>query len=335
MNLPSLLVGFPPVVLFLVALLFMDSYKLVSRGAVLRALGFGAAAALATLAIHRMLLDVLHVDPVLLKRYVAPAIEETIKVAYVVWLLRGGKVGFLVDAAILGFAVGTGFALVENVYYARALGGSSLLLWIVRGLGTAVMHGSTTAIASIVTQVFTERRSRAAIVIRMLPGLLLAFLVHASFNRVLLNPLITSAILLLAMPLLLVVVFERSESATRDWLGTSLDSDADLLEQIERGSLAESHVGHYLEALQTRFPETVVADMLCFLQIHAELALRAKGVMIARAAGVELPIDEDVRANFRELRFLRKSIGPTGMIAILPLVKASDRDLWQLGLLER
>src|SRR5256885_8503991 len=54
--------------------------------------------------------------------------------------LRSAHVGFLVDAAILGFAVGTGFAVVENVYYASVMRDLELGLWLVRGLGTAVME---------------------------------------------------------------------------------------------------------------------------------------------------------------------------------------------------
>ena len=55
-------------------------------------------------------------------RYLAPLVEEALKALWIAVLLRRGRVGFLVDAAILGFAVGAGFALVENVEYLRAHG---------------------------------------------------------------------------------------------------------------------------------------------------------------------------------------------------------------------
>ena len=72
-------------------------------------------------------------------------------------LLRRGRVGFLVDAAILGFAVGAGFALVENVEYLRALSERELGLWLVRGLGTAILHGATTAIVAILAKGLGDR----------------------------------------------------------------------------------------------------------------------------------------------------------------------------------
>ena len=53
-----------------------------------------------------------------LRRYsilVSPLLEELLKAIYIVWLLRRNKVGFVVDAATYGFAVGTGFAFIENI----------------------------------------------------------------------------------------------------------------------------------------------------------------------------------------------------------------------------
>ena len=58
--------------------------------------------------------------------------------------------------------------------------------------------------------------------------------------------------------------------------------------------------------------------------------MRAKGLLIARAAGVDLPPDPEVQASFAEIRYLERTIGPTGQLAILPLRRVSSRDLWQL-----
>src|SRR4030042_818092 len=67
------------------------------------------------------------------------------------------RVGFLVDAAIAGFAVGAGFAAAENLQYFVTLGPSSLLLWVVRGFGTALMHGSAPAVLAILAKLLGAR----------------------------------------------------------------------------------------------------------------------------------------------------------------------------------
>jgi len=326
----TLLVGLLPVVLFLAALMLMDSYKLVSRKSVTAALAAGAAAASACFLLNQILLGI-GLDERLLRRYVAPVLEETAKAVYIVFLIRSARVGFLVDAAIQGFAVGTGFALVENLYVAGVTTDAGMGLWLVRGLGTAVMHGSATAIVAILSKSLTERRGSLSLRL-FLPGVAIAALAHATFNHFLLNPFVSTAAMLIAMPLLVGVVFERSDRATREWLGVGLDSDVELLEIIESGRIADTPAGAYLSSLH-RFPGPVVADMLCLLRIHLELSLRAKGVLIARSVGVEVPIDAQVRENFREMKFLERSIGKTGRLAMLPIMRTKDRDLWELYVL--
>jgi hypothetical protein len=75
--------------------------------------------------------------------------------------------------------------------------------------------------------------------------------------------------------------------------------------------------------------------MLCLLRIHLELSIRAKGLLIARSVGVDVEPDESVRANLQELKYLERSLGPTGRLAVLPLRRTSSRDLWQIMLLSR
>ncbi len=325
----NVFVGLFPVVLFLVGLMLLDSYKLVTWKSVLLTIGVGALAALACLIVNRLLLRQFGVDETLLRHYIAPVLEEGAKAAYVVYLIRSERVGFMVDAGVHGFAVGTGFALVENVYYAGTFGDAGLALWIMRGVGTAAMHGSATAIVGILSKSLTDRRRSGAFYL-FLPGLAFAAGIHGLFNHFVLNPLVGTGALLIVMPLLVMLVFERSEKATREWLDAGLESDVELLELIDTGEISKSPVGEYLASLKSRFPGLVVADMLCLLEIHVELSLRAKGMLIARAAGVDLPVDDDVRESFEEMKYLERSIGKTGKMAILPFMRTRSRDLWEL-----
>ena len=333
MGVWALALGVLPVLLLLAGLRVMDSYRLVSGPAVSRSLGAGAVAAALAFAANAWLLD--HgVDDGAVRRYLAPILEETLKAAWVVVLIRTHRVGFLVDSGIHGFAAGTGFAVVENVYYAWAVGSTGLSFWLVRGLGTAVLHGTTTAIVAIVSQGLSERRAAAGF-LPFLPGLALSIGIHSLYNHLLFNPLLATSTILVVTPLLLVAIYERSERATRAWLGMGLDSDVERLELILSGDERHTPIGEYLESLRHRFEGPILADMLCLLRIHLELGIRAKGTLIARAAGLDLPVDEDVRAGLEELRYLERSIGRTGRLAMLPLLRTRTRDLWQVYVLSR
>lgn len=323
-----------PVSAFLVVLIFMDSYKLVRLRTILRTLLVGSVVAIVCLYVNSWLLESLRLDPVRFRKYVAPVTEEILKSACVFYLIRASKVGFMVDAAIVGFAVGTGFSLVENIHYLRRFGDAGVLLWIVRGFGTAVIHGSTTAIFGILSKGLTERHGSHSIRF-FIPGVLAAITIHSLFNHFILPPLAATAIVLMIMPLVVIVLFDQSEKATRSWLGTGLDADLELLELMRTGEIRQNRIGMYLLSLKSRFPGTVVADMLCLLRIHLELSMQAKALLIARQAGLDLPVGEEVEANLEELRYLEKAIGRTGMLAIHPFLKTNSRDLWQLYMLEK
>src|SRR5512134_491255 len=109
-----LLIALLPVTAFLALLLLFDSFKLVSTSLLVRALAAGAGAAVLAGLVHRLVMDADLVAPATLARYIAPVTEETLKALFLIYPLRRRYIGFLVDAAILGFAVGAGFAVVEN-----------------------------------------------------------------------------------------------------------------------------------------------------------------------------------------------------------------------------
>jgi hypothetical protein len=246
-------------------------------------------------------------------------------------MLQQERLGFLVDAALHGFALGAGFALLENLHYLRMMPDASLWLWIVRGFGTAIMHGSTTAIFALMAKNLGDRRGDRRLR-WMVPGLTAAGGLHLAYNLFLLPPVAGALVLLVGFPLLLALVFAESEQATRRWLGEGFDSDTSLLEQLLSGELREGPAGRYLQRMRERFPGTVVADMLCFLQLHVELSLRAKGILLAREAGLEVPVGADVAPKLAEMRYLEGSIGPTGRSALRPLL-GSGRERWQIRLL--
>ena len=332
LSIVSLSISLLPVIVFLVALIFLDSFKLVTLRSVLTAILVGSVIAFACLWINTWLMGAISIDIRSYSRYVAPAIEEMLKAAYLVYLIRRRRVGFMVDASILGFAVGAGFAINENIYYFRSVSDPNPLLWILRGFGTAIMHGGVTASGGILTKYFSDRLGSANGLV-FVPGLLLAIVIHSLYNHFFVSPELSTVLLLIALPLLIRAVFRISESGTRRWLGVRFDTDAELLETVVSGEVTNSRVGDYLQSLQSRFAGPVVGDMVCMLRLHLELSIRAKGILLAREAGFKVEPDETVAAELEELKYLEKAVGKTGLLAVAPLFNMSDHDLWQLHML--
>jgi protease PrsW len=325
----SVLGAILPVVLFLTTLYIMDSFKLVPRRSVLAAVAYGGASALAVIALQAWL-PLERLSPEFVNRYVAPLTEETAKALLIAALILSHRIGFLVDALVAGFAVGAGFSLVENVVYLSSLD-APLTLWLTRGLGTAMLHGGATGIFSMMFKTMIDRRrGRALAFVAPLGG---AVAVHSAFNHLWLPPAVQAAVMLLLLPILVLFVFERSERATREWIGAGLDLDVELLELVGSEHFVHTRFGQYLMELRSRFPGYVVADMFCLLRTDLELAAHAKGLLIARNAGLVLPVDDDLRAALAERARLEENIGRIGLLALAPLQVTSSRDHWHRHLL--
>jgi RsiW-degrading membrane proteinase PrsW (M82 family) len=323
-----------PVLVFLLTLVYFDSFRLVRPRVAVAMMVAGAVAAGVSYPLNGALLDFTDFSFQIYVRYVSPLLEELVKALILVHLIRTRRIGLLVDAAIAGFAVGTGFALVENLYYLALRPEAQADVQIIRGFGTAIMHGGATAIFGIASVALVERKGDTTIGV-FVPGWIGAVVLHSVFNHLLVKPLLATLTILLVLPPLIYFVFQHSERSLRHWLEADLDSDIELLRLIESGEVSGSHVGTYLDSLKHSYRGEVVADMLCYLRLHGELALRAKGMLLMRESGIDDELDDETLAKLEELEYLERSIGRAGQLALRPLLLVTGKDLWQMEMLRR
>jgi RsiW-degrading membrane proteinase PrsW (M82 family) len=319
-----------PVVVFLVALELIDTYKLVRLRRVMQTIAAGCVVALVCYFLNTLAAKAVSVDT--WSRLGAPVIEEILKAAVVLILIRAGRVGFMVDAAICGFAVGTGFALVENLLYLPVISNAGLATAAVRGFGTAMMHGGTTAIFGMISVNLVEfKKSEWS---AYAPGLSIAIVIHALYNQAYLRPVTSAALLLVLLPPVFSFIFWRSEKALERWMGAKLDTDMDLLHMIATSTFSESHAGKYLRSLESSFAPVILGDLLCYLQLSLELSALAKGNLLRREMGFPIAKDPGLPGRLKELGYLEKQIGRAGKLALGPLLGSSRRDVWEIHQLE-
>ncbi|MGA7413521.1 MAG: PrsW family glutamic-type intramembrane protease [Bryobacteraceae bacterium] len=318
-----------PVILFLFGLNLVDTYKLMSLRGIVRTVGVGLAVAAVCYGFNTAVFMWTPIPARQWARFGAPALEEICKALYLVWLIRTHRVAFLVDSAVSGFAVGAGFAILENLTYLPELTTAGLAAAAVRGLGTAMMHGGTTAVFGIVSVNRAEIRGTDRLTV-FLPGLLIAIVIHTLYNQPLLPREISAGLVLVALPAVLSLIIWQSEKALKEWLGTKLDKDIDLLNMIATGTFSSSHAGSYLKSLENTFAPVILGDMLCYLQMSLELSARAKGDMLRREMGFPLSPDPELPGQLKELAYLEGNMGRAGILALSPLLGTSHRDIWEL-----
>jgi hypothetical protein len=169
--------------------------------------------------------------------------------------------------------------------------------------------------------------------IHCVPGLLAAMAVHSIFNHFYVSPVLSTVGVLLILPPLLYLLLRISEHRTHNWLEVDVDEDAELMRMLDSGNFDRTPAGKFLGSLCEKLDGTLVADMLCYLRVYTELALRAKGLLLARENGLNVELDGETREKFEELRYLEQSIGVAGRMTMRPFLQMTTKDLWQLYML--
>ncbi|HEY0300929.1 MAG TPA: PrsW family glutamic-type intramembrane protease, partial [Rhizomicrobium sp.] len=275
------------------------------------------------------LLRALAVDYSDYSHFVGPAVEETLKALALIVFFARNRIGFMIDALILGFAVGTGFGVFENVYYLYSFQDAALGDWIIRGFGTAIQHGGATAIFAMLSQSLIERRG-ALRPWHFIPGLAIAIAAHVAYNLLQDTPMIAALAILVGLPPLFYLVFAKSEHAVHQWLVHDYESHEQLLADIESGRFLHSEAGRFILSLTRKFSKAVVDDIFAYLKLHTQLVLLAEKLRLAREKGEPVPAAPRIREDLRRLKELERRIGRAAMLALWPHLHFSRRELWQL-----
>jgi RsiW-degrading membrane proteinase PrsW (M82 family) len=318
-----------PVAAFLGVLLHFDSYKLVSFREVVGTLAAGAAMALVCYLANDWAMGLADLDFTAYSHYIAPLLEEAMKSSVIVYLFVRNRIGFKIDAAIMGFAIGTGFAMVENLYYLYALPDANLGTWIVRGFGTAIMHGGTTALFGVVAQYLIERQGRLNGLF-FLPGFAAAVALHFIFNQFDANPGLGTIFILFTLPPGFALMFTKAERGVHTWLVHDYASHEHLLDEIRSGQFKDTEVGRHIMKFDQNFGSEVVAEMFLYIQVHTELVLKAERLTLARETEMDVIVNPEDIARLNRLRDLEVRIGKTALMALKPHLHFSRRELWEI-----
>lgn len=327
------LIAVTPVMVFLLILIKLDSHRLIGHHLLAKVFISGLALAGISYFINNFILNFTQIEYSDYSRLVAPVVEEAMKAMILVWLFRNERVGFQIDAAIFGFTVGAGFSFAENLFYLYHQGEAHYIIWMVRGFGTAIMHGGCTALFGILAQMMTERHLKMN-PLYYLPGLIAAILFHALFNHFPVSPVLSAGATLLIIPTLLFLLFEKNEVTIHNFLEQDFDRHQNLLRQLDGGPFSECETGRFVRDLDRFFKAPVSDHMRAYIHLHTELVLSAEGIMLAREHGLDITIEDKTHQKIRELHTLERTIGKAGMHTLTPHLQLSRHEFWVIHMFE-
>ena len=315
----------------------LDAFNLINLRDISLLLGAGGLIAAASFLVNWRVMDGFPIGFSSFSRYIAPPIEESLKAAPILALFYYNRIGFKLDAAIAGFAVGAGFSMVENLWYLFTLTDANVSAWLVRGFGTAVMHGGATALFAVISHEMTERQAEAVAThyrfnpVLFLPGLAVAIVAHSFFNHFPGQPLAIMALTLLLAPATLFLTLARSDSATQKWLKADADAHHGALEDIRAGRFAQSEAAQAIRQLASRVSGVSEAELLAYVELKTELVLRAEQLILASQSGEQPEIGEAEREKCGQLDALERRLGRSVVAAIDQRLRFTRNDIWELG----
>jgi RsiW-degrading membrane proteinase PrsW (M82 family) len=327
------LIALLPVIVLVIVLFRLDSHRLLGTHFMVRIFLAGCLSALVCAWINGFALEYLALDFTRYTRFVSPMIEESVKASIIVYLFRTNRIGFLIDAGILGFTIGAGFALVENIWYLHMAPEHHYGVWLVRGFGTAIMHGGATALFAIIAEVMTTRHLKMN-PLYYIPGLIVAYLLHAIFNHFPISPILSAVVTLLTLPTILFLLFERDAITIHNFLELDFATHKKLLRQIEHGEYTGCEAGRFLKDMQDKLEAPVADEMYEYFRLHTELVLSAESILLGREQGIDVEVGGQIQDRLMRMHALEKHIGRAGLRALRPHLQFTAKDMWEIHLLD-
>lgn len=330
-----------PVLVMLAIFVWLDAFKLMRFSEILVLLILGGLAALAAWPVAGRMLDTLPIGFSNYSRFIAPWIEEALKAVVMIGLFRLNRIGYKLDAVISGFAIGAGFSVVENIFYLTLFPFYGAGTWLVRGLGTAVMHGTTLAILATIAHELAERETREAagdFQFRLwwfVPGYLIAVTIHTIFNQFPDRPLLAMMGAAIFAPIALVTIFNFGHAEAERWLVAERAEHRAQVEALRAGRWPDCPAGRKVAGLADRVGPDAAKRFRRYWELQAWLIAEAEDTMLEEEAGdVQFDVGE-IRAALAELAGLKRALGKSTFAAFNALLPFSRNDYWELAELKQ
>jgi protease PrsW len=329
-------VALVPVLAMLTVFIWLDVFKLMTVWETLGLLLLGALTAAVAYPVSGVFLDTLPLGFSTYSRFAAPWVEELIKGLAVVALFRFNRIGFKLDAVISGFAIGAGFSVVENILYLIRFPELAANVWMVRGLGTAVMHGTTAAVLAATAHEFAERETRGAAsdfdfnLLWFLPGFLIAVAIHTAFNQFPEDPLLAMIGTLAIAPFVMMAIFRFGAVEAQHWLSEEREGTRTQLEAWQSGKIPDDDSGRRIAALMARSGDASAAQIREYCQLMTWLLLKAEDTLHDQVEQADT-LEVEARAAFERTAALKREIGRSTFAALKPLLPFSRNDYWEIS----
>lgn len=261
----------------------------------------------------------------------APVTEEALKALLILLLASRLALVYAVDGTAYGFAIGTGFAMAENIDYAFSHPARAVPIALTRVLSVSLMHAYATGLVGTAAG-SSQYLSRRAQLQRVGLSLALVMLLHSVFNKLVLD-LDGVALLVVALSIglmgtaLIVIVIQHALNLERRSLA------AELAQVTSAGELAAAANPQQIAQLLARYRGTIDRERAELIRQYVILQAR-RGMLLRSAALNQRPdvaayLDGEIMRTEQQLNALRSAMGLYTWMWLRTVLPSEDSRIWQ------
>lgn len=320
--------------IFLYIIWTLEIYAVTKVKFLIGAFAWGIASFFIAYAIQTGLLSTGLVNFQEVSQITAPILEELLKTLLIFFLMQRMLIRYPVDGAAYGFAIGTGFAVFENMLYLSQAAGPGFQTAVARSFSVSLMHAFATGIVGALagSVVFYRIRTRAA---RISLGLLIAIVIHALFNQVAaqaegLTLIVAGIFIGLAGTALIIFIIERSLQAERREIDAALSNQLGAGERA--ASLNPQELARILAENKHVLGEQRMTLVTQYTHLQAQRGILRKTIHFNRRAGYQETLKNQLGLIESRLADLRREMGLYTWIWLRSVLPSEESGLWaELG----
>ena len=297
--------------------------------------GWGLASFLIASQVNSFILTEARLDTQTLARYVAPITEEIIKAALLVYLVRRPLFKYFVDGAIYGFAIGIGFAVVENYQYITTYQTGALMVALGRTLSTNLIHATGSAIIGVMLGLGRFQRGVSRRGLFFGAGMVIAILIHTGFNNMVSRIsgerwliymyAITVGFIGAAFILRLIQLGLKEE---RSWINEMLGIADKVTKGESRVVLRLAEAGVLLTPIVERFGKQKATQIGRLLAVQAQLGILRKTLQTLPDERMRQDAGKQISDLQDEMALLRNRIGVYPMLYLRSIFPSDNYSVW-------
>lgn len=310
-----LIILVPFVLVFTLAML--EPFGIVRPRVVVMSLVWGVIAFIAAYIMQRYQLSTQQTDGLSLALANAPVLEEFLKLSFLMVIYHYTLARYSGDGLVYGFAVGSGFAIMENLDYVLTVSGDTLGLALGRIVSTGMFHASLTAIlGAVVCGVIFYRRwfTYPFFVFLFVFAIfahqwfnIFAFL-EAVFNDVTFSITLGVVLLLIVIGIMYFIRFREGRALAQD---TPEELAGEELVLIQHGAVVLQELGLQSDRLGTE----QTARLREYLMVEAQISFLNRRVIQGRGQrGNIQKLRTDLNDLRRQMRDLKQQLSPDAQV---------------------